>query len=504
MQEYKFPFNSKKTILALGAESAGNFSLWENNRLHCSEDFGDLAVENNFLHFQSALKKFLKDNNCKPDIILSDLHPLFQSTKLAQQLSKKYTAQYLPVQHLLAHIFSAIGDRIIEHGAWNIKHSPITKIQSTNQPCHCESASWRIIRSNPDRCQALDRHGFSSTKILAMTKSSIQNTIFGVACDGTGLGEDEKIWGGEVFAITNNQTSNTKRVQNSKLQITRIGHLENQILLGGELAIQEPARMLIAILFKISNAAKKFPPCHSGLDPESSKSHEINTGLDSRFHGNDININIEKKKNIIFSYIKKYYSRSEFEVLWNQLEQNFNCVETSSTARVLDAVSVLLGFSKNERLSKHQPVKLLEENSTKPYLDINPKIKILNPNKAQNPNDKKSAVEYILETTPLFEYLLENLHKDKKRLAATAQKYIADGLMEIIKISNQSSVISHQEMEVADHPLPVTAFFASGGIMNNKIISAVLENQEFYLNQKIPRGDAGISFGQIVFYLLTK
>ena len=40
--------------------------------------------------------------------------------------------------------------------------------------------------------------------------------------------------------------------------------------------------------------------------------------------------------------------------------------------------------------------------------------------------------------------------------------------------------------------------------MNNKIISEIMEKQGFYLNKKIPRGDAGISFGQIIFYLLTK
>ena len=39
--------------------------------------------------------------------------------------------------------------------------------------------------------------------------------------------------------------------------------------------------------------------------------------------------------------------------------------------------------------------------------------------------------------------------------------------------------------------------------MDNKIISAVLAKQGVYLNQKIPRGDAGISFGQIMFSLLT-
>jgi len=447
MQTYKIPnIHNEKIILALGAESAGNFSLWKDGIINFSEDFGDLTNEQNFSNFKVALLKFLKNQKIKPDIILSDLHPLFETTKLAQKLAKKYKAEYLPVQHHFAHVFSAVGDEVVELGTWSMEQKLISTIQYTSY--------------------------------------KIPHTILGVACDGTGLGTDGKIWGGEVFTMTNSQKTTNNKTQNSKLQITRIGHLENQILLGGEMAIQEPARMLIAILFKISNAAKKFPLCHSGLDPESSKSHEIKMGLDSHFHGNDTNVKIEKQKKIIFSYIKKYYTPNEFEVLWKQLEQNFNCLETSSTARVLDAVSVLLGFSNNERLSKHGPIALLEKNSTKSYLNLNPKITTYN---IQN-------TRYgILDTTYLFEYLIKNLDRDKARLAATAQKYIADGMLKIVQ---QFTVNSSQK-----HSAKI---FAAGGMMNNKIISEIMEKQGFYLNKKIPRGDAGISFGQIIFYLLTK
>ena len=66
--------------------------------------------------------------------------------------------------------------------------------------------------------------------------------------------------------------------------------------------------------------------------------------------------------------------RNQFELLYNQLKQNFNCQETSSTGRILDAVSLLLGFCKNERNYKHEPIDLLEQNSTSPYGNLKPKI----------------------------------------------------------------------------------------------------------------------------------
>ena len=71
------------------------------------------------------------------------------------------------------------------------------------------------------------------------------------------------------------------------------------------------------------------------------------------------------------------YTKNQFELIYNQLIQNFNCLETSSTGRILDAVSLLLGFCKNERKYKHESIDFLEKNSTIPYLDLKPKIVFL-------------------------------------------------------------------------------------------------------------------------------
>lgn len=382
------PSNNKKTILALGPESAGNFSLYKNGKIYFSEDFGDLLEDANFNQFKNELNKFLKQNKIKPAIILTDLHPLYKTTILGKKLAKKFKAKHLYIQHHLAHIFSAVGDFVISRGT----------------------------------CPVIRRGGF-----------------YGVALDGTGYGSDGKIWGGEVFKL---------KAQGAKLEAERIGHLENQILIGGDLAIQEPARMLISILSKF----------------------------------------LTKEK--VYTYIKKYYSKNEFEVLYNQLQKKFNCVETSGTGRILDAVSILLGFCGNERNYKHESVDLLEKNSTKSYADLKPKIIY----------DKKERL-YILQTASLFEYLIKNLHKNKKRLAATAQLYIAQGLHEIIK--KCPGDIKYSLAVSLGHLMSKQNIFLAGGIANNKIISAFFESKDAYVNKKTPRGDAGLSFGQIFYYLLA-
>ena len=72
----------KKTILALGAESAGNFSVFfnpptsllrggsllppfegEGGGIYLSEDFGDLLDDKNFIKFKKSVLSFLKKNS---------------------------------------------------------------------------------------------------------------------------------------------------------------------------------------------------------------------------------------------------------------------------------------------------------------------------------------------------------------------------------------------------------------------------------------------------------
>ncbi len=434
MKTIKTLLKTNVVILALGAESAGNFSVFQEGKIYFSESFGDLLEEKNFEKFKKSVLYYLKKNKTNPDIILIDLHPLYKTTELGKFLSKKYKADLVQIQHHLAHIFSAIGDKVL----------------------------------TPPLFPPLDKGGIEG--------GWPNGTFYGIALDGTGYGTDGKIWGGEIFKITPLSLPPLIKGGIEGRSIERIGHLENQVLIGGDLAVKEPARVLMAILSKF------------------------------------------KDKTSIYRYIEKFYTRNKFEVLYNQLRQNFNCQETSSAGRVLDAVSILLGFSGNRRNYKHEPIDLLEKNSTVPYTDLKPKITPLS-----LPPLIKGGMKgrlSILKTTPLFEYLIKNINKDKKRLAATAQLYIAQGLYEIIchchsglparPAGGDPESSKKNGSSTLDSRLPAgrhgfrgndNIFFA-GGIANNKTISTYLESKGVYINKKIPRGDAGLSFGQIIFYLL--
>ncbi|MDD3498559.1 MAG: hypothetical protein PHH24_03600 [Candidatus Moranbacteria bacterium] len=445
-------------ILALGAESAGNFSVFSKGQFFHSEDFGDLLDMKNFKHFQKAVLGFLKKEKIKPDIIITDLHPLYTTSVWGKELAEKFKAEHIQVQHHIAHTFSQI---------------PIIKSE---------------LNSDSE-----------------LSSDFIPNVIdfYGIALDGTGYGTDGKIWGGEVIKV---QSAKCK-VQN----LERIGHLENQVLIGGDLAIKEPARVLIGILDKIYTGMSLRAPSEA-ISTEAAAPHSLLAET-------------QKRKEFIYGYIKKYYSKNQFELLWNQLQQNFNCQETSSTGRILDAVSVLLGFSKNERKEKHEATFLLEKNSTKPYSNLKPKIVRISNSSLILPfqkgegskspplekGDLRGFEKYILKTTPLFEYLIRNLHKDKNRLAATAQLYIAKGLHEIIKRHETSDKeqgaikkyrTKNRELRVASCELRV---ILSGGISENKIIQEYFKSKNLLINKKpaTPYGDAGLSVGQINYFTST-
>lgn len=254
------------------------------------------------------------------------------------------------------------------------------------------------------------QHHFAHAFSAVFDDGRFPEKFVAITCDGTGYGLDEKIWGGEVLLFENKE-------------FKRIGGLEEQKMIGGDLAINQPARMLLSILLK--------------------------------------NYSFEET----YRHVGKYFSKKDINVLVKQYREDFNCQTTTSTARILDAAAVLLGFSENKKEYKHQPAKLLEENSTQPY-DLKPKI-----------------TDNSLSTSHLFDYLIKNINKDKQRLAATVLMYLAEGLLEIAKA------------------LKIKDIFFAGGISANKTMAEYMQRNNVILNKNIPPGDRGISIGQLAYYL---
>jgi hydrogenase maturation protein HypF len=430
MTTFNLKIKTNQKLLALGAELDTTLAYYRQGKVIISDNLGNTS--NNPAELEKKIIKFCKDAlhaspsssaSMKPDYILTDLHPEYNSTKIGAKLAKKWQIPYIKIQHHQAHIFSAIAEYYLFNNVG--------------------------VRTN----------------VKTQNFASLPDEIIGIACDGTGYGLDGTIWGGEVFKI---QFKTQPTPPNSPYpakggwggtNIERIAHLEQQTLLGGQLAVEEPARMLMAVLAKF-------------LDEKD-----------------------------LFAIIKKFYDQKTFKLLYSQLQQNFNCQPTSSCARVLDAAAALL-FGCNERKFKHQGARILEETafSVEPYTDIEPIIITKQETVGSASNLEAEPTVSVLLTTPLFKYIikkLKNLPSDKgglrgvkNRLAATVHQYIAAGLWEITQ-------------KIQDTKCQIPVVF-SGGMANNKIFHQYFESKKVLLNKKIPAGDPGISLGQVVHFLSTQ
>ena len=212
-------------ILAMGAHLKSTFSFLPNSHIYCSQYFGNLDNYDVSMRFLKSIEQFESLFETNAQTIIVDSHPQYQSSILGRELADKWNAKLFEVQHQEAHFASVLG----EHDLFN-----------------------------------------SEEKIL------------GVVWDGTGLGRDNAIWGGEFFLYY-------------KRSIQRLTHFEYVDWIASDKMAKEPRLSLLSML------------------PESER--EI---------------------------IKNKFSDTEWKVYNKMLTKNF--LKTSSVGRLFDAVASLLGI----------------------------------------------------------------------------------------------------------------------------------------------------------------
>lgn len=269
--------------------------------------------------------------------------------------------------------------------------------------------------------------------VLAEQKEKLSAAI-GLICDGTGYGIDGKVWGGEVFVYRQNT-------------FQRTGRLENQPLVGGDLAVRYPRRVVWSILQKCLN---------------SEQMEKMTISLPLR--------NLEEKKLVL-----------------GQLEKKQGLIYTSSTGRLLDSLAALLNLC-TEMTYEGEPAMLLESAAVQGNED---RHGYFLPIKEEEGMD-------ILLTTPLLKGVYYDLLAggNKNDLAASAQKSLADGLVRLVVKTAQKTGIKN--------------VCCSGGVFYNDFFTTYLTEQlskeglTVFFNQEVGTGDNGISLGQAYYALLQQ
>ncbi|MNG90612.1 Carbamoyltransferase HypF [compost metagenome] len=220
-----------QSVLAVGAQQKNQLALAFGRQRIYSPYIGDLHSLPMQSHFEQTLATFRGLYDLKPEVLVSDRHPGYLSHQWAKDYCQDQGATHLEVQHHHAHLLGV------------------------------------------------------------MAEHDITGPVLGFAFDGTGLGDDGTLWGGELLIA-------------DVLGFTRVAHLKPFKLIGGEAAIREPVRQLLGLLF------------------ESYSVEEIST------------LNIPLIKQLPAERIRNLHQ------LW-QLGRN--APYTSSIGRLFDAVAALLG-----------------------------------------------------------------------------------------------------------------------------------------------------------------
>lgn len=161
-------------IFALGAEQKASFALGKYSHVFLSPYIGDLKNAETFAHYTDTLHTYEKLFRLKPSLYVCDLHPDYLSSQEARRAAGEKGLPLLKVQHHWAHMASCMADN------------------GLTGPC------------------------------------------FGIIWDGTGLGTDGKIWGGEFFT-------------GDLDAFTRTGSIRPVMLPGGDRAILEIGRIALSL-----------------------------------------------------------------------------------------------------------------------------------------------------------------------------------------------------------------------------------------------------------------
>ncbi len=139
---------SNECVLATGAFLKSSFTLSVNGNVFISQFLGSGESYESQQMYKDTLNHWLKLYNIKPNIILTDKHPNYFSHQYAIELADEFQTEIKFIQHHEAHFAAVLAENIL-------LHSP--------------------------------------------------EPILGIVWDGTGLGNDGNIWGGEFFKYENNE-----------------------------------------------------------------------------------------------------------------------------------------------------------------------------------------------------------------------------------------------------------------------------------------------------------
>ncbi|MEN0048767.1 MAG: Sua5/YciO/YrdC/YwlC family protein, partial [Bacteroidota bacterium] len=215
------------SILAMGAMLKSTFSLQHQNNIYISQYLGDLQQFDTQQSYQHTLNHFLNLFDARVEKILCDKNKDYSSSRRGEELAEKMNIPIHAIQHHIAHFGAILGEHHLVH---------------SDAP------------------------------------------ILGVIWDGTGLGDDSQIWGGEFFKY-------------EKYDFLRCAHFDYFDFILGDKMPKEPRISALSACWQITDTE---------------------------------------------GFLKPKFTSTEWQIYSRLLNKKSN-LKTSSVGRIFDAVASLLG-----------------------------------------------------------------------------------------------------------------------------------------------------------------
>ena len=382
----RLPFRTKQA-LGCGAEEKNTFCLTKDNYAFLSQHIGDMENMETLEHFDNTISLYKRLFHIEPEVVAHDLHPDYLATKYARELGES-GMKLVPVQHHHAHIASCLAD------------------------------------------------------------NGLDSRVIGVAFDGTGMGADGNIWGGE-FLVADYHS------------FRRAGHLEYLPLPGGAAAIKKPYRTAIGYILTLlgENALKAV-------------------------------IAREAKQSQLASI--EQVSEVEIEVIKRQIERRINSPLCSSMGRLFDAISALLGI-RGEIDYEGQAAVELEMAAYSSIIAMSLSDEAISGNNESYPyRIVEDEGIRIVRLGDLLSAVIEDLRQgiSRGRISLKFHNTVA-------RMINEMCHLIADETDVSQVAL-------SGGVFQNRLLLRrtvkLLESSglQVFTHRQVPCNDGGISLGQAV------
>jgi hydrogenase maturation protein HypF len=176
------PLTGELCVVAVGAQLKNTVALAIGGEVVVSQHVGDLFSVEGALLCARTIDDVVTFFAARPERVACDLHPDYASTRIAEEFATRWRVPLVRVQHHHAHVAACMA----EHG--------------------------------------------------------LRGPVLGLAWDGSGLGTDGTLWGGEALIVDG-------------ARARRVATIRPFALPGGESAIREPRRAALGLLYEIAGEA---------------------------------------------------------------------------------------------------------------------------------------------------------------------------------------------------------------------------------------------------------